>query len=117
MSPFFLVAQNTSTEKLMEELGYQKVNLNELKKEQLAQKKTCSTCPNQAKTTLAPNPSLNVQHEIQKLKNQLPKIEQMAKDAKNDPNMAPSMQQKYQTALKNTKERIKSLEQELSSVH
>lgn len=111
-SPFLLPAQNSTTEQMMEKLGYQKVDLDALKKQQSASKKSCSSCPLVAKKVPS---SFNVQHEIQKLKNQLPRLEQVAANAQKDPNIDPSMKQKYQADVNNTKQRIHNLEQQVGS--
>lgn len=115
LSPFFIIAQDSSTEQLMAKLGYQKVDLDALKKEQLSKDKGCSTCP--FKGTKKSTSAINHQHEIQKLKNQLPKLERILADAKTNLNMSPAMLQKHQTAIDNTKDRIKVLEKELSLIN
>ena len=55
LTPLFLIAQNPQSEHLMNQLGYEKVDLADLNKKQIAQK-SCSTCPfnktnNNKKTT------------------------------------------------------------------
>ena len=101
--PFCSFGQNTSNEALMRQLGYEKVDLEALKKEQSVSNKACSSCPlKQAGKKTVFNPTT----EIDKLKQQIPTLEA----AINDPNTDPSMLTKYQTALQNTKDRIKALE-------
>lgn len=115
VSPSLLFAQNSDTERRMQELGFVKVDLNELSKTQSAPKKACSSCPMKHATASGAKPKINHKLEIEKLKDQLPRLEQTIKDiqAANSPD--PSVLLKYQTALKNTKDTIKRLEQELIS--
>ncbi|WMX16424.1 hypothetical protein [Aureispira sp. CCB-E] len=116
ISPSLIFGQNSDTEKRMQELGFVKVDLDELAKQQTADKKACSSCPMKQVNTTTSSPKINHAHEIDKLKNQLPHLEQAIKDAKASTNVDPSMLQKYQTALKNTKDRIQILEKELAQL-
>ena len=114
VSPILLFAQNSDTEKRMEELGFVKVDLNELSKTQSIPKKACSSCPMKHATASGTKVNINHKLEIEKLKDQLPRLEQTIKDIQtsNSPNL--SVLKKYQTALKNTKDTIKRLEKELT---
>lgn len=112
VSPILLFAQNSDTEKRMQELGFVKVDLNELSKTQSIPKKHCSSCPMKQVSSTNTKANINYKQEIEKLKNKLPSLEQEIKviQAANSPNL--SVLQKYQTALKNTKDTIKRLEKE-----
>jgi hypothetical protein len=109
VSPILLFSQDADTEKRMQELGFVKVDLNQLSKTQSASQKPCSSCPikqvNSAK-------KINYELEIQKLENKVPSLEQSIKDIQAANNPDPSVLLKYQTALKNTKDTIKALEKE-----
>jgi hypothetical protein len=113
VSPILLFAQDSDTERRMQELGFVKVDLNELSKTQSTPKKACSSCPLKQVKTTSGNPTINHQHEIEKLENQLPSLEQAIKDAQVAGGTDP-MLPKYQTALKNTKDKIKALEKEFT---
>lgn len=109
LSPFFSFGQSSSNESIMRQLGYEKVDLEALKKEQNSSKNNCSSCPlkKAAKKT-----TVNPTYEIDKLKKQIPALEAMI----NDPLTDPTMLVKYQTALKNTQDRIQALEQKRQSI-
>ena len=114
VSPILLFAQNSDTENRMQELGFVKVDLNDLGKTQSIPKEACSSCPMKHATASSTKTKINHKLEIEKLKDQLPRLEQTIKDiqATNSPNS--SVLLKYQTALKNTKDTIKRLEKELT---
>lgn len=115
VSPILLFSQSSDTEKRMQELGFVKVDLDELSKTQSTQTKACSSCPFKQANTTTKNSKIDHEQEIEKLKNQLPHLEKTIKDFQlansNDP-----MLQKYQTALKNTTDRIKFLEKEFAQL-
>lgn len=114
VTPILLFAQNTDTEKRMQELGFVKVDLEELGKTQAKNQKHCASCPlKQVHPTQNPS-KINHEQEIEKLKNQLPRLEEAIKDAQSSNNTDPSVLQKYQTALSNTKDRINALEKEFT---
>ncbi|CAA6829815.1 MAG: Unknown protein [uncultured Aureispira sp.] len=112
VSPILLFAQSADTEKRMQELGFIKVDLNELSKTQSVPSKSCASCP--IKQVSAPNTKAKIDYkqEIQKLKDKLPSLEQEIKTIQATNNPDPSVLLKYQTALKNTKSTIKALEKE-----
>jgi len=112
VSPLLLFAQNSDTEKRMQELGFVKVDLNELGKTQLAPKTTCSSCPLKQVSATNAKASINYKEEIKKLKDKLPSLEQKIKALQATNNPDPSVLLKYQTALKNTKSTIKAFEKE-----
>lgn len=112
--PILLFAQNTDTEKRMQELGFVKVDLEELGKTQSKNQKHCASCPLKQVHVTKNSPQINHEQEIEKLKNQLPRLEEAIKDAQSSNNTDPSTLQKYQTALNNTKDRINALEKELT---
>lgn len=113
VSPILLFSQSTDTEKRMQELGFVKVDLNTLSKTQSAPQKACSSCP--LKQGNLANTKINHEHEIEKLNNQLPNLEQTIQDLQVS-NPTDPMLQKYQTALKNTKDRVKALEKEFAQL-
>ena len=109
LTPLFLIAQNTQSEHLMNQLGYEKVELENLNKKQITQK-PCSTCPlnqtnNNKKTT-----NINPQQELTKLYNLIPQIKHQIDLLTKDQNADPTTLQKYNTALKNTLYSIEKLE-------
>lgn len=114
VSPLFIFAQDSDTEKRMQELGFVKVDLEELGKTQSLPKKHCSSCPMKQVSSSYKNSKINYQIEIQKLKNKVPSLEQDIKAIQSAKNPDPNVLSKYQTALKNTKDRIKTLEKEFS---
>lgn len=114
VSPLFIFAQDSDTEKRMQELGFVKVDLEELGKTQSLPKKHCSSCPMKQVSTSNKNSKINYPIEIQKLKNKVPSLEQDIKAIQSAKNPDPKVLSKYQTALKNTKERLKTLEEEFN---
>jgi aconitase A len=114
VSPILLFAQNSNTEKRMQELGFVKVDLNELSNTQSTPKKPCSSCPMKQVNSTNTKTKTNHKQEIDKLNNQLPRLEQTIKDIQATNSPDPSVLLKYQTALKNTKDTIKRLEKELT---
>jgi len=113
VSPILLFAQSPDTEKHMQELGFIKVDLNELSKAQSTSSKACSSCPLKQSAISGSETKINHKEEIKNLKAQLPRLEQLIKDTQVSNNTYP-MLQKYQMALKNTKDRINLLEKELN---
>ncbi len=110
ISPLSLLAQDAQTEALMEQMGYQKVDLEALNKKQLAQK-NCATCPLRANTNQqAATPSINAAAEIETLNRQIPNLKQAIADLQNDPTADPAMLNKYQAALDYNNKKIKALE-------
>lgn len=114
VSPLFLFAQDSDTEKRMQELGFVKVDLNELSKTQSVPKKHCSSCPMKQVSATSTNAKINYQQEIKKLKDKVPSLEQEIQTIQASKNPDPKVLSKYQTALKNTKETIKAFEKELN---
>jgi hypothetical protein len=116
VSPILLFAQDTDTKKRMQELGFVKVDLNELGKTQSTQKEACSSCA--LKQANAPKTKTKINHEkeLGKLKSKLPFLEQKIQELQASNNTDPSVLQKHQTALKNTKDTIIFLEKELALV-
>lgn len=113
ISPILIFAQDADTEKRMQELGFVKVDLNTANKPSAAPKEACSSCAlKQAKVT-PKKPKINYKQEIERLKYQLPRLEQAIKAAQIASPTDP-MLQKYQTALKNTKDRIDDLEKKIT---
>jgi hypothetical protein len=102
-------AQDTQTEKLMAQIGYQKVDMEALNKKQLTEK-PCATCPMKSTNKNNQNRPINSAHEIIKLQNQIPELEQRIKTLNKDKNSDPAVLQKYQRALLNNLEQIKYLE-------
>ena len=109
LTPLFLIAQNSQSEHLMNQLGFEKVDLTALNKKQIAQK-SCSTCPfnqtnNNKKTT-----TIHPDQELTKLYNLIPEIKHQINLLTKDQNADPATLQKYSAALKNTRSRIEKLE-------
>ncbi len=109
LSPLFLIAQNHQSEHLMNQLGYEKIDLADLNKKQIAQK-SCSTCPfnqtnNNKKTTI-----INPEQELTKLYNLIPQIKHQIDLLTKDQNADPATLKKYNAALKNTHYSIEKLE-------
>jgi tryptophanyl-tRNA synthetase len=114
LSPLFLLSQDADTEKRMQELGFVKVDLNELSKTQSVPKKHCSSCPLKQVSSSNKNTKINYTQEIVKLKNKVSSLEQDIKTIQAANNPDPSVLLKYQTALKNTKDSIKAFEKKLN---
>lgn len=123
LSPFFLIAQNPSTEQLMAELGYKKVDLETLKEEQLKQaeqsrKKACSSCPNKVKITpltqMSKRSKEDILSEIDRLENQLIKLDDILENHQKAPNADPKMTQKYKTSIDRIEQRIELLKADSS---
>jgi septal ring factor EnvC (AmiA/AmiB activator) len=109
ISPLHLISQDTQTEFLIKELGYEKVDMAALAKKQ-AIKKPCSTCPMKKNTSKKPSTVVDSQNEIKKLKSQIPNLEQNITTLQNAPQANPAMLQKYQQALADNIKRIKDLQ-------
>ena len=114
VSPILLFAQNSDTEKRMQELGFVKVDMNELGKTQSIPQKACSSCPMKQVNTANTKTKINYKLEIEKLKDKLPSLELAIKDLQAANNPDPSVLLKYQTALRNTKKTITTFEKELN---
>jgi len=112
VSPILLFSQSSDTEKRMQELGFVKVDLNELSKTQSIPQKACSSCPIKQASTTNTKAKIDYKQEIKKLKDKLPSLEQDIKAIQAANNPDPSVLLKYQTALKNTKSTIEALEKE-----
>lgn len=117
ISPILIFAQDTDTEKRMQELGFVKVDLNTANKPSSVQKEACSSCAlKQAKIpSTKTKTKINYEKEIGTLKSKLPSLEQKIQELQASNNTDPSVLQKYQTALKNTKDSIKALEKKVTS--
>lgn len=112
ISPFFLFAQDAQTEKLMEQMGYKKVDLKTLSQQQQAAK-PCTTCPRSKNKSTTATASSNLTHELAQHKRQVPKLEATIKDMENDAHADLDLLNKYKTTLVNKRNRIAALEQEL----
>lgn len=111
ISPFFLFAQDAQTEKLMEQMGYKKVDLKALSQQQAA--KPCTTCPRSKNKSTTTTASSNLTIELERHKSQIPKLEAIIKDMEKDTHADLDLLNKYKTTLVNKRDRIATIEHEL----
>jgi hypothetical protein len=109
--PFLSKGQDAATLQYMKAMGYEQVDLDAKRQEQTAT--PCTTCPSQAPKAVAP-PPITAAEELQNLKANLPKQQQLVADSQSNPTTSAAMRQKHQTALDRTLKRIKELEQTTS---
>ncbi|MCH2023978.1 MAG: hypothetical protein MK207_15990 [Saprospiraceae bacterium] len=109
LTPLILIAQNSQSEELMNELGYEKVDLTILNKKQI-NNNPCSGCTSKQINNNRKTNSIPSEEELKKLHKLVPKLKHQINLLTKNKNTAPAILQKYRTALKNTLKSIERLE-------